>query len=158
MGAWVLAACCSGVLAASAQAGVIDAAELAEVRQINGYRRAHGLTPLRIDLRLTNAATWMSTDMGSANRFSHTDSRGRSPFERIARYRYPSDTWRGENLAAGNVEPRATFEQWRSSPAHNANMLNHRYRAIGISRVRNANATYGWYWTTTFGSRVVAPI
>ena len=154
----MLAVAFSGVLAGSAQAGVIDAAELAEVHQINDYRVAHGLKPLRIDRRLTRAATWMSTDMGASDRFSHTDSRGRSPFDRIARYRYPSDTWRGENLAAGNVEPSATFEQWRNSPAHNANMLNRRYRAIGISRVQNANATYGWYWTTTFGSTVVAPI
>ena len=46
------------------------------------------------------------------------------------------------------------FTSWKGSPDHNRNMLNGRFRAIGIARVYDANSTYGWYWTTTFGSVV----
>lgn len=140
---------------AVAQAVDVNAAERAEVNHINSYRKTHGLSNLLIDAKLTAAAEWMSTDMAANNYFSHTDRLGRDPFDRIAHYGYPSDTWRGENLAAGNEDPDATFEQWRNSPAHNENMLDAHYRAIGIARVYDPGSTYGYFWTTSFGSRVV---
>ncbi len=134
-------------------AGTIDRIELIEVRLINHYRRAHGLRPLRIDATLTRAAGWMALDMGRHNRFGHTDSLGRDPFQRLRAFGYPSrSTWRGENLAAGNPRPGPTRRQWIQSRLHRANMLNPRYSVIGIARVRVAGSRYGWYWATTFGS------
>jgi hypothetical protein len=35
-------------------------------------------------------------------------------------------------------------------------MLGEDFAAIGVGRVFNADATFGWYWTTTFGSDVDA--
>jgi uncharacterized protein YkwD len=140
---------------AEAEAGPrINKAERKVLSQINRYRASRGLRRLRVNGRLTRAAEWMSRDMGRHHRFSHTDSRGRSPFGRIAAFGYPSrNTWRGENLAAGNPSPRGAFMQWRNSPAHDANMRGRYYRSIGIARVRVPGSPYGWYWTTTFGSR-----
>lgn len=132
----------------------MDATELAEVRLINRFRAARGLPRLRVDRTLTRAAGWMSYDMGRTRRFSHTDSRGRDPFTRLRAFGYPSsDTWRGENLAAGNADAGSTYRQWLNSPPHRANWLNPRYRAIGIARVRVPGSPYTWYWATTFGSR-----
>ena len=137
----------------------IDTQERAALRAINNYRAAHGLPRLRADRKLTRAAEWMSRDMGQNRRFGHVDSRGRNPFSRIASFGYPSrDTWRGENLAAGNVGGFRTFTQWKNSPAHNANLLSRNYRAIGIARVQVPGSPYGWYWTTTYGSRVTAGV
>jgi uncharacterized protein YkwD len=136
----------------------IGHAERSEVVLINRYRRAHGLRPLRIDGTLSRAAGWMALDMGRNGRFSHTDSRGRDPFSRLRAFGYPSsDTWRGENLAAGNAGPAPTLRQWIASPPHRANMLGRTYRAIGIARVHVAGSPYRWYWATTFGSRWTRP-
>lgn len=132
----------------------IDRQELAEVKAINRLRAARHLPALRIDGTLTRAAGWQSLDMGTKHRFSHTDSLGRDPFARLRAFRYPSTTtYRGENLAAGNSGYAATYRQWLNSAPHKANMLNGKFRAIGIARVYVPGSPYGYYWTTTFGSQ-----
>lgn len=144
--------------APQAHAARVSKVERAELVLINRYRVVHGLPRLKMDRKLTRAADWMAADMPAHNRFAHVDSLGRSPFDRLALFGYPSNTWRGENLAAGNVDPLRTFIQWRNSPPHRANMLNGHYRAIGISRVCVADSQYHCYWVTEFGSRVVKRI
>lgn len=139
-----------------AQAASVDSAERSQLQLINTVRAKKGLPRLALDARLTNAAEWMAKDMGVHDYFDHTDRLGRDPFKRIAAYKYPSsDTYRGENLAAGHEGAQATYQQWWKSPGHKANMLNGSYRAIGIARVYVPGSTYGWYWVTDFGSRVV---
>lgn len=136
----------------------IDRVELREVRMINQFRRARGLAPLRIDGRLTRAAGWHGLNLGRKRIFGHVDSLGRDPFQRLRAFGYPSrNTWRGENVAAGNAGAGPTYRQWLNSPPHRANWENRRYRAIGIARVRVKNSPYGWYWVTTFGSRWTGP-
>lgn len=138
-------------------AASLDAIEQTEVLLINRHRRALGLAGLRVDARLTRAAGWMALDLGRTARFAHTDSLGRDPFDRLRAFGYPSrNTWRGENLAAGNARPGPTFRQWRTSPLHYRNMIHPRYRAIGIARVRVTGSPFRWYWATTFGSRWTA--
>jgi uncharacterized protein YkwD len=132
----------------------IDQAERTQVQLINRFRAARGLARLRIDGTLSRAANWQAVDLGRTARFSHVDSLGRDPFERLRAFGYPSrDTWRGENIAAGNQAPRPTWLQWLHSPPHRANWLNPHYRAIGVARVKVPGSPYQWYWATTFGSR-----
>lgn len=147
-----------GLIPAGAGAVSVADVERQEVAKINAYRHSHGLVALKIDVKLTRAAEWMSADLAHNNYFSHTDSLGRDPFARIATFGYPSNTWRGENLAAGNEDPDATFEQWRNSPEHNENMLNSHYTVIGIARVYDPNSTYRYYWTTDFGSQLTSEV
>jgi uncharacterized protein YkwD len=92
--------------------------------------------------------------MAVKNYFNHNDSSGRNPFSRISSFGYDFSGTAGENIAAGNSTAQATFEQWKSSPGHNANMLNLTYRVIGIGRIGNTSSSYKWYWTTDFGSEV----
>jgi uncharacterized protein YkwD len=142
---------------AAAGAATIDRAELAEVGMINRFRAQRGLARLRIDATLTRAAGWHARDLGRTARFSHVDSLGRDPFERLRAFGYPSrDTWRGENIAAGHPGAHATWLQWLNSPPHRATWLIPRFRAIGIARVRVPGSPYEWYWATTFGSRWTA--
>ena len=138
---------------ASADIGdpVLDAEEQAFCTQINAYRVSNGVAPLRLSVSLANAAEWMSTDMATKNRFSHTDSLGRSFSIRQAAFGYGFSTWKGENIAAGYETGASTFAQWRASAGHNRNMLNPNYTVIGIGKAYNANATYRHYWTTDFG-------
>lgn len=136
----------------------IDATEMAQVRLINRYRAARHLPPLRIDRKLSATAEWMAADMPRNNYFGHTDSRRRDPFRRMVAFKYPSNTWRGENLAAGYPDARRTFIQWRESPGHRANMVKPQYRAIGIARVCLNGSRYYCYWVTEFGSRFTARV
>lgn len=136
----------SGVLAAP-----LDAEEQAFLTLINDYRAQNGLTALSVNSHLRDAATWMSEDMAAKNYFSHTDSLGRNPFQRMAAFGYSYNTWKGENLAAGISTAGAAFGLWKNSPGHNSNMLNPNYKVIGIARAYGAGSTYGWYWTTDFG-------
>ncbi len=130
---------------------VLDREESAFCRTLNTYRAQHGLGPLQVSVALTAAAKWDTIDMTQKNYFSHTDSLGRSPFQRMVIFGYPFSTTEGENIAAGNATAAATFSQWKASSGHNQNMLNSAYKVIGISRTYSAQATYGWYWTTDFG-------
>jgi uncharacterized protein YkwD len=156
----LLVVACAAILALPASAGAstvtINPIEKHMIARINQYRASAHLPRLRFDPHLTRAARWMSRSMASRNYFSHTDSFGRSPFQRMTVFGYPSNTYRGENLAAGRPGVERTFQQWLHSAGHRRNMLRSRFRAIGISRVYDATSPYGYYWTTTFGSRVTA--
>lgn len=150
---------CTAIAPAAAQAGTtIDRFEVAEVQMINRFRASRGLPAMRIDGTLSTTAAWHARNLGTHRMFSHTDYLGRDPFQRLRAFGYPSgNTWRGENIAAGNAGVAATYQQWLNSPPHKANWLNGRYRAIGIARVRVAGSPYGYYWVTTFGSRWTKP-
>ena len=141
-------------LRATGQTPLLSGEEQALLEYVNAYRIENGLNPLTISATLTEAARWMSQDMGDRDYFSHTDSLGRSPFQRMAASGYDCEaynTWCGENLAAGVAAGSETFELWRNSPGHNGNMLNPNYVVAGISAVFNQDSTYGWYWTLDLG-------
>ncbi len=130
----------------------IDSEEQAFLGLINDYRRDSGLGPLALSTTLTKAAAWKSQHMASNSYFDHTDvGLGRSFTDRLSDCGYNENTWKGENIAAGNATGQAAFDQWRNSSGHNANMLNVNFNAIGIGRAHGANTPYGWYWTTEFG-------
>jgi uncharacterized protein YkwD len=129
-----------------------DAEEKEFLRLINEYRARNGLGALTASVNLKRAASWMARDMAVNNRFSHTDSLGRSPSTRVAQCDGEPDN--GENIAAGTVKDTAAeaFEMWRNSPGHNENMLYADYRQIGIARYYDADARYSWYWATEFST------
>jgi len=118
---------------------------------INAHRVENGLSPLSISPTLTDAALWMSRDMGEKDYFSHTDSLGRDPFQRMADFSYNYNAWKGENLAAGSDTAQLTFQLWRDSPGHNANMLNANFVVVGLAKAYDSDSTYRWYWSADFG-------
>ncbi|HEV2108989.1 MAG TPA: SH3 domain-containing protein [Thermomicrobiales bacterium] len=129
-----------------------DGEENAFLGLINQYRAANGLGRLVHTQTLAAAAEHHSVDMATNNYFSHTMLDGTGVAQNLANHGYSdSSTW-GENIAAGNASAAATFEQWRTSPGHNANMLNASFGAIGIGRASGGSSSYGTYWTTVFGA------
>jgi uncharacterized protein YkwD len=134
----------------------LDAEETAFVTLINQYRAQNGRAPLQVSVALTASSKWMSVDMATKDYFSHTDSLSRDPFARMAAFSYTYSGYSGENIAAGNASAEDTFTQWKNSPGHNANMLESSYNVIGVGRAYAATSSYGWYWTTDFGSFVDA--
>lgn len=129
----------------------LDAEEADFLNRINVYRTENGLPPLTISTGLVRTAKWLSGDMAAKGYFSHTDSLGRDLTARLQAFGVTGNTAWGENIAAGNADAAATFQQWKNSPEHDANMLRSAFTTIGIGRAQGA-APYTWYWTTDFGN------
>jgi uncharacterized protein YkwD len=126
--------------------------ELAFLSLINDYRRSHGLGTLKLTQTLGAASEHHSMSMATHNYFSHDLLyEGITWVQNIRNHGYTYNTALGENIAAGRSSAQGTFDQWRSSSGHNANMLSSNYKAIGIGLVYSSSSTYGYYWTTDFG-------
>lgn len=121
---------------------------------INQYRASRGLVQLGISPTLTAAAQWMATDMATKNYFPccHISLDGRTPTQRMADAGYPAySTVRGETIAVGYATAAQVLTVWRNSPPHNGEMLDPRYRAIGVGFAYNPNTSLKWYWVANYG-------
>jgi uncharacterized protein YkwD len=130
-----------------------DRQERAFLDLINAYRRKNGAGKLALQNQLGAAAEHHSQDMANKNYFSHKLSNGDSPEENIERFGYTNWSSIGENIAAGHETAKAVMKAWKSSREHDRNMRNKSFTEIGIGRAYDRRSKYGWYWTTTFGSR-----
>jgi uncharacterized protein YkwD len=129
---------------------------------LNIERERRGLRPLRQNRRLQRAAARHARDMDRRNYFDH-DSRGGSTFvDRIKRARYLRGvrSWVvGENLAWGTSTlstPRSIMRAWMKSPGHRSNILNAKFREIGIGISLGAPVAglrNGATYATSFGAR-----
>jgi len=128
---------------------------------LNAERTARGLPALRVDRRLTRCALAHSRDMVKNGYFAHESRSGATFDARIARTGWMRGRVRwgvGENLAWGSLTrapARAIVAAWMGSPGHRRNILEPRFRTIGIGIVDGAPragvanaATY----TTDFGT------
>jgi uncharacterized protein YkwD len=127
-----------------------DSEEQSMLSLINSYRQQNGLSPLNPSPALSRAALWKSSDMAQNQYFSHDDL-GRGWLQRLLDCGYASMN-DGEDLAAGNSDAQRTFEQWRTSPPHNANLLSSTFHAVGVGRAEISGGM--WYWTADFGPSV----
>lgn len=107
------------------------------VDAMNRERRGKGLRPLRLDARLSRAASDRADDMLERGYFDHVGPDGRSPFETVARNGYPFRAV-AENLATGYGTPSAVVSGWMGSPGHRANLLGGSYEDVGIA-IRSAS-------------------
>jgi uncharacterized protein YkwD len=130
----------------------------ATVCVINAVRAHHGLPALRHDRRLARAARRHSRDMVARRYFAHTSPEGVTPRFRIAASGWMRGRhhWRiGENLAwrSGRAAPGTIVRMWLRSPGHRRNLLDHRFRAIGIGVAQGTPASRpGATYTADFGS------
>jgi uncharacterized protein YkwD len=132
--------------------------------QINTFRAAHGLSRLTINDSLTGAAGGHSSQMARLGYFSHNSANGQSFSQRLAQV-YTSRGFRswtvGENLVWGgpDIGAAAAFRAWLASAPHRANLLNPRWREIGLGAVHSTSApgVYGGraatIVTADFGAR-----
>jgi uncharacterized protein YkwD len=121
---------------------------------INGYRQENGLGALTHCRSLDRAAQGHSEDMRDQNYFDHLGLDGSAPWDRACAACYDLGcgpaTAMAENIAAGAADAQTTFQLWKDSPGHNANMLNGALTQIGIGRALGGG-DYGVYWTNVFG-------
>ena len=131
---------------------------------INAFRRAHHLQPLRLSVSLSEAAREHTVQMAQDGYFAHTSADGSAFWRRIQSF-YPSSTWGywsvGENLlwSSPDVDADGALRLWVASPEHLANLLNPRWRQVGISAVHMTQAPGVYHGmdvtivTTDFGVR-----
>jgi uncharacterized protein YkwD len=112
---------------------------------INVFRRAHHLAPLRLNAKLGAAAMAHTREMASDGYFAHDSQDGSAFWRRIQSF-YGSSPWRfwsvGENLlwSSPDVSARKALQMWLASPEHRANLMNPRWREIGVAAVHVAAA------------------
>jgi uncharacterized protein YkwD len=124
-------------------------AESAVVALVNEARARAGCRALTVDMRLANAARGHSADMAAHNYFAHTTPQGVTVGTRVtdAGYRW---SLVGENIAAGQRDAAAVMRAWLNSPGHRANILNCRFRNIGVGL--SFGARHAPIWTQDFGT------
>jgi uncharacterized protein YkwD len=131
---------------------------------LNAERAQRDLGPLHANDQLERAAQAFSGRMVRERFFAHVSPGGSTLESRVRRgTRYLTGSVRGwslgENLAWGSLSlstPRATVRAWMHSTGHRRNILNGRFRDIGIGVAPGAPApaegTAATY-TTDFGYR-----
>ncbi|CAN5823206.1 hypothetical protein BH11BAC7_BH11BAC7_03880 [soil metagenome] len=144
--------------------------------KINAHRSANGKTALGWDDTLWLASRNHNTWMMENTQLGHMEKAGTKSFSGVNpgdRYDYVSKnkgkcSWSGENAlynySAGNttIEKNAeqiaeySFQQWKNSPGHNANMLSASSKVHGVAFMIESD---GQVWATDlFGRPSYAPI
>ena len=135
--------------------------ELQTVYLTNLERRKVGLPPLRWNRELSEAARDFALDVVAnqpAGYCNHIDSTGRGPGERMRAAGYPNITAWGENSVCGYTTPAAAVRAWMNSPNHKANMLDARFREIGLGYARNSSIGRGYVVQDMALDRDYAPV
>jgi uncharacterized YkwD family protein/spore coat assembly protein SafA len=113
----------------------------------NQIRRQNGLPALTMNWQLERMARIKSQDMRDKHYFSHQSPTYGSPFTMMKSFGIYF-TYAGENIAAGQPDPKSVVNSWMASPGHRANILNKNYTQIGVGYA--SGGSYGTYWTEDF--------
>jgi uncharacterized protein YkwD len=88
--------------------------------------------------------------MARQNYFDHTSLDGRSVEQRTRAAGFPGG-FIGENIAAGRPDAKGTVQQWVDSPGHCLNLMEPRYRFLGVGYAKSASDRLTHFWTQNFG-------
>jgi uncharacterized protein YkwD len=99
---------------------------------------------------LTRAARGHSRDMASRGYFDHRSPEGHGPMQRTQAAGYQGG-FVGENIAAGHRTPREVVQGWMDSPGHCLNIMEPRYRFLGVGYYQRSDDRMVHYWTQNFG-------
>ncbi len=126
----------------------------AVINLTNGKRKEAGIGEVSPDSSLTIAAQNKAQDMFAKNYWAHVSPTGTEPWFFISQAKY-NYLLAGENLARDFNDSKAVVEAWVNSQYHRENLLNPRYKDIGVAV---ANGTLGGVETTLvvqmFGTRL----
>jgi uncharacterized protein YkwD len=100
----------------------------------NEERAKLGLSPLKENTSLDEAASKKAANMFEENYWAHFAPSGKSPWDFIQGSGYKF-TYAGENLAKNFNESPDVVSAWMASPTHRENIVNPHYKDIGIAVV-----------------------
>ena len=109
--------------------------------EISAYRRAHGLSQVKLDSRLNAVALRQAQAMAASGSISHSAAGSFS--SRVAPLR---KSRAAENIAAGFLTFAETFKQWKESSGHRANLLMPGAKKVGVASAANAKSPYRMFW------------
>jgi len=118
----------------------------------NVQRQQNGLPPLLANVTLDHIAQAKAQDMFDLQYFEHESPVGKGVGDLADEFGYEYLAI-GENLALGNyASEQALVQAWMDSPGHKANILNEKYREIGIAVAKgNFEGQEVWLAVQTFG-------
>ncbi len=127
--------------------GICDYNKANEVLKIvNNERSANGLASLTMDTELLNAA--MDRAMETGIYYSHTRPDGSTCFTICNKIN-------GENIAVNYPTSDSVMNGWMNSSGHRANILNSKYKSIGIGCFK---VDSGYYWVQSFSNKAAENI
>jgi hypothetical protein len=100
----------------------------------NESRLAYNEPPLVISPKLKEAAQLKGEDMANLGYFAHESPTGVTPWYWFKKVGYEF-LYAGENLAINFTEANDVKNAWMNSPKHRDNLLNVKFREIGIATV-----------------------
>lgn len=140
-------------------------AQRATLCLVNRERRARGLRGLTRSKTLDRASRQYAKSMVRQRFFAHVSPAGRTLTQRIRKQSSYLHRARGylvgENLAWGSgsrATPRRTVASWMASPGHRANILNGRFRHLGVglsTGAPKATSSRAATYVTHFGRRTL---
>jgi len=128
------------------------------VRHQNAARRGHGLHRLKASSALRRAARRHARDMVRRHYFGHVSHSGQDVLDRVSRTSYG----RGSRFAvqenlywwSRRRAPAEVVGAWMASAVHRANILNPRFRQVGVATVmRSPYSRRGITIVAVYGSR-----
>jgi len=116
-----------------AQATIASDITINKVIELTNVSRAgSNENNLILNEKLSRAAEIKASDMIAKNYFSHTSPQGVTPWKWIDGEGYDY-SYAGENLAMDFQSAEKMEDAWMKSPTHRANILNEKYKDIGVA-------------------------
>lgn len=115
-----------------------------------GSEKFAAAPPLSASRQLSDAAAAHARDMARKKYFDHRGPDGSQPRDRVKRAGYQSKLT-GENIALGPETAEEVVAGWLESPGHCANIMEPRFRNIGVG-IATGRGRGQIYWVQTFGS------
>ncbi len=114
---------------------------------VNKERASYGLSALQADSRVQAAAKVRANEILKS--FSHTRPDGRA-FSTALNESGAKYSGAGENIAKGQRTPEEVVNAWMNSAGHRANILNSKYKYIGVGCVKSGSSSYAWTQIFTY--------
>lgn len=104
------------------------------IKITNEYRVANKLPALKENSKLMEVARLRAEEINRTGIFSHQGKRNYIILAIEQKYKY---RFLGENLAIYFTDNNAAFNAWLNSPSHKNNIINPKYREIGVASSGN---------------------
>ena len=114
------------------------------LRLVNKERAKVGAAPLKFARDLEASAYVRAVELPM--KFSHTRPNGTRCFTAMPQRGHIL----GENLAGGQTTPKQVVQAWMDSKTHRENILNKKYKELGVVYYYQANSKYKHYWVQHF--------
>lgn len=115
------------------------------VDRVNKARTKKGLKKLKLNIKLCEAAMKRSEEL--TERFDHLRPDGSSCFTVFGEFGFEVNSYKGENIAYGYVNPEKVMEDWMSSQGHRDNILSKDFEEIGVGVINKDGYRH---WTQLF--------